>query len=110
MNEELVQGNKFDEGKLRFDLLPLDALEEIVRVYTFGAQKYGDRNWEKGIVYSRFVGASFRHILSWFKGSKADEESGIHPLAHAAWSLIALLTYDLRGMAKFDDYTIKEEN
>ena len=39
---------RFNAGKLRYDLLPADALERLVGVYTIGAEKYDDRNWEKG--------------------------------------------------------------
>jgi hypothetical protein len=31
----------------RFDLLPWPALEEVARVYAFGATKYDDHNWHK---------------------------------------------------------------
>jgi len=33
-------GRKFDGGKLEYGLLPPLALEETVKVLTFGAQKY----------------------------------------------------------------------
>lgn len=32
-----MEGLKYDNGKLRWDLLPLDQVEKIVEVYTFGA-------------------------------------------------------------------------
>lgn len=41
VNEMVGQGRKDDGGKLRFDLIPPDALAELVRVYTVGAAKYG---------------------------------------------------------------------
>lgn len=33
-------GVKYDEGKLRYDLIPPEALREITKVLTFGAKKY----------------------------------------------------------------------
>lgn len=93
---------RYDAGKLRWDLLPFDAMEELVKVYTFGAQKYADRNWEKGMSYSRCLGSLFRHTVSWIRGEKTDKESGLHHLAHAAWNVIALLTYDIRKVGKDD--------
>ena len=99
----LPEGRKDDDGKARFDLLPPDALWEVVRVYTAGAGKYGDRNWEKGIRYGRVFAAICRHAFSWWRGERADEETGIHHLAHAAWNCLALLAYELRGMEEFDD-------
>jgi hypothetical protein len=43
-NRNKEEGLKFDEGKLRFDLIPIYPLEELARVYTIGAKKYGDYN------------------------------------------------------------------
>ena len=37
-------GVKFDGGKLRYDLIPHDALEQFVRVLTYGAEKYSRRH------------------------------------------------------------------
>lgn len=45
-SENKARGIKLDAGKTRWDLLPLRTVEEIVKVYTFGAGKYGDNNWQ----------------------------------------------------------------
>jgi hypothetical protein len=99
----LTEGAKYDTGKLRYDLLPVDAEEELVRVLTFGASKYDDRNWEKGIDYSRLYGAARRHLKDFWKGLDKDDESGLEHLAHAMCCCMFLLSYRLRGMKKFDD-------
>ena len=95
-------GIKLDSEKLRYDLIPPDALEELAKVYTFGARKYGDRNWEKGLRWGRVFGAVFRHFIAWAKGEDADEETGLHPLAHAAWGCLTLLAYAKRGIGQDD--------
>jgi len=100
---EMEEGRKDDQQKLRFDLVPPDALTELVRVYTFGAGKYDDRNWEQGIKYGRVYAAAQRHLNAWLGGEEKDSESGIHHLAHAAWNCMSLLAYELRGMKDFDD-------
>ena len=41
----MEKGLKLDFDKLRWDLLPIECVEEIVRVLTFGAKKYDDNNW-----------------------------------------------------------------
>ncbi len=86
----------FDAGKLRYDLIPPDALRELARVYTVGAQKYGERNWEKGMSWSRAFGSKMRHSWDWFMGVEADPEDGLHPLAHGAFRDLQLLSYSLR--------------
>lgn len=85
------RGVKYDDGKLRYDLIPENALEEIVRVLTYGAQKYGERNWEKGLRFSRLFAAAQRHLWAWWKGEEEDRESGCLHLAHAATCIMMLL-------------------
>ena len=77
--------------------MPLQTLEEIVRVYTFGAEKYEPNSWqnlEDG--YERFKDALLRHLVSYEKGETHDKESGIHALAHMAWNAIAMLHIEMQ--------------
>lgn len=104
----IVQGYKYDGNKLRYDLVPPEALEEIVKVLTFGAAKYTDRNWEKGINYGRVYGALMRHMQAFWRGEDIDPESGLSHLSHAGCCLFFLLTYDRRGMVEFDDRPIMD--
>jgi hypothetical protein len=91
-NKELREGIKYDDGKLRWDLLPWLMIEKIVKVYTFGAQKYGDNNWQNlKNGYDRYKAAMMRHMMEFEKGELVDKESGIEHLAHMAWNAIALL-------------------
>lgn len=101
--QELAEGTKHDLGKLRLDLLPADALTEISRVLTFGAQKYDARNWEKGIHYGRVYGALLRHLFKFWRGEEYDDETGISHLAHAGCCILFLLSFQLRAMHEYDD-------
>lgn len=94
-----AQGTKHDQGKLRWDLMPYDALQEVAKVLTFGANKYADRNWEKGLNYSRLIASLQRHAIDEFyiSNKQQDEETGLHPLAHAVCCLLFLLSFELRG-------------
>ena len=87
------KGIKHDQDKLRFDLFSPVALEEVAKVYTFGAKKYGDRNWEKGLKWGRVFGAIQRHLWAFWGGEDKDPETGILHLAHAAWGCLALIHY-----------------
>lgn len=86
------------DGKPRWELLPLETIEEIVKVYTMGAEKYADGAW-KDILdgYRRYKAALLRHITAYDKGERVDKESGLSHLAHAAWNAIAMLYYDMNG-------------
>ncbi len=95
---------KFDSGKLPWDLLPYDAVQEIVKVLQFGAQKYAARNWEKGLPHSRTFAATMRHLVAHFqKGETHDPETGISHLAHAACEILFALAFEVRGRKELDD-------
>ena len=95
-------GNKFDGQKARFDLLPVEALEEVVKIYTYGAVKYGDRNWEKGMSWSRLFGAMMRHAWAFWRGEDKDSESGLLHMAHVTWYGLALIQYS-KYKTEFDN-------
>ena len=91
----LSKGRKFDGGKLEYGLLPPFALEETVKVLTFGAQKYERDNWQKvPDSKRRYFDALQRHVWAWKRGEQDDPESGIHHLAHAMCCLMFLYEHD----------------
>ena len=100
-------GAKYDHGKLRYDLIPPEAMEALAYIYTIGADKYGDRNWERGISWGRIIGALLRHLYSWIRGDEIDEESGKSHLWHVLWNVAALVTYEKRNIG-IDDRGIKQ--
>lgn len=93
---------RYDGGKVRWDLLPFDALEQVAKVSTFGAIKYDAKNWELGMSWSRVFGSLMRHLTARMRGERLDPETGLPHLAHAAWNALALCAYDLRGVGKDD--------
>ncbi len=90
-----MSGTKFDEGKPRISLLSSDAILEIAKVATMGAEKYSDHNWRKGFDWSRLMDAAERHLLKYNKGNRIDEESKLSHLAHVAWNIMALLEFEI---------------
>lgn len=89
-------GRKFDGGKLRYGLLPPYALEENVKVLTFGAEKYEPDNW-KHVPDGprRYFDAAQRHMWAYKRGEMYDPETGIHHLAHALCCLEFIIDCDL---------------
>jgi hypothetical protein len=91
-----VSAKKYDEGKDRWDLLPLEPIREVVKVFTFGASKYGQDQWQKLDNFEeRYYAAALRHLSAWRLGEKLDQ-SGLHHLAHCAWNILALLWGELK--------------
>lgn len=90
--------NDIIDDKLRWDLLPLSEIEDIVKVYSAGAKKYGPNRWqglEDG--YNRYKGALLRHLMEYEKGNIIDSDTGCHHLAQVAWNAIAMLYLDKQG-------------
>lgn len=77
----------------RFDLLPWAALEQVARVYGYGATKYEPDNWRKGYSWRLNLGALVRHISRFACGEWLDIESGLPHLAHAIWHCLTLITF-----------------
>ena len=100
-----------DSGKLRVDLVPVSAIKAIAEVLGDACKpgpngeppKYPERNWQKGINYSRVYANIQRHLLDWFDGKDKDAESGLHPLKHAICRLSMLVEFVDKNMEEFDD-------
>lgn len=80
-----------------YALIPVEALAEIARVYGYGAEKYEPNNWRRGYAWSLSYSALQRHINAFWRGERTDPESGLHHLAHAAFHLLSLMTFDNVG-------------
>lgn len=75
-----------NDGKGRFDLIAPVPLRRLAELYQRGAQKYGDRNWEKGINLSRYIDSALRHINDYQTGDRSEDH-----LISAAWNLFAFV-------------------
>lgn len=87
------KGLRFNEGKLRYDLVPSFAQEQYVKVLTLGAKKYSERNWELGMKWSKVISSLERHIAKIKKGNDYDIESGCLHSAHAMCNAAFLTEY-----------------
>src|ERR1035437_3977488 len=90
--DKLGTGLKFDEDKNRWDLLPIDCVEDVVKILTFGAKKYSANNWqqvEDG--ENRYYAALMRHLSVSRQGEKIDPESGLSHLSHVMCNVVFLL-------------------
>lgn len=86
------KGRKFDAGKLDYTLVPFEALDEIVKVLMFGAQKYERENWRHvDNAMQRYAAAAFRHLTAYSKGEANDPETGVSHLAHAGCCILFML-------------------
>lgn len=118
--DKLASGYKADEAKTRLELIPPEFIFAVGEVLTFGARKYADRNWEKGMRWSRPFGAAMRHLWAWWAGrgptsknflfGSLDAETGYSHLWHAGCCLAFLIAYEERGMTQWDDRFTRPED
>lgn len=98
----MSEARKDDQAKARMDLLPPEMLEATAHVLAFGASKYGERNWEKGMQWGRVFGALMRHMWAWWRKEPHDAETGRSHLWHAACCIAFLIAYEERKIGSDD--------
>ena len=85
-------------GRGRPDLISPFALTRLSKWYELGSLKYEDRNWEKGMNFSRYTASMFRHLIAWMKGDKSE----CH-LSAIAWNAFAIMHHQELGELEWDD-------
>ena len=93
---------KFDADKVRWDLIPLDALEKLAEAYKFGAAKYFEESWRNGLGWKRIYRAMIGHAISSMRGEDIDEDSGLIHLAQVAWNAFTLINFLLNDIGNDD--------
>ena len=111
MGERVINsgGIKHDDSKPMMALLPFDALQEVSKVLTHGANKYSPHNWRKGFEWSRLVSALLRHLTAWMSGEDRDPETGELHTAHMACCVLFLIEHQLKGYGKDDRYDQRQD-
>ena len=97
---KMTKGIKYDQEKIRIDLIPPELIEQVGKILTLGLKKYEERNWECGMDWGRYYGALQRHLWSWWKGEDKDPETNESHLSHAACCLAFLIAYEQRQIGK----------
>lgn len=92
----MTEGRKDDSGKERMELIPPEAMIALGEIMTFGAAKYGDRNWERGMAWGRLFGAAMRHLWAWWRRDETDPETGRSHLWHAFCCIAFLVALEER--------------
>jgi hypothetical protein len=71
-----------EAGKGRFDLLPPYPLLRLAQHYENGANKYNDRNWERGLPLHCFQDSAERHMAQFKDGNREEDH-----LAAVLWNV-----------------------
>lgn len=86
----------------RYDLLPVEALASVARLYGEGAKKYSEHNWRKGYEWSKSYAALQRHANEFWKGVDLDPETGEPHLAAVIFHALTMITF-MYEHPDFDD-------
>ena len=99
--DQHTDGAKLDAGKTMWDLLPLDALEQVANVMTFGATKYTPNGWKYvDNAENRYYSAQMRHEVLKRRGDIWDKETKLLHAAHAACNALFRLQLDLEKLKR----------
>lgn len=97
------KGIKFDQDKIRLDLVDPIFIENVGRVLTFGAKKYSAYSWQAvDDAPNRYYAAAMRHLLAYKRGEQFDAESGLTHLSHAATNLMFLDYFERHARTQGD--------
>lgn len=96
------------EGKIKWHLIPIEALKRVAIHYTNGAKKYEENNWKKGIPKERFIESACRHWSQYLLGDKDEDH-----LSAAVFNIFGLIYNEEKEITdqlkdKLDDYIGEE--
>ena len=74
--------------------IPLEHMEAAARVFAYGAKKYAQWNWTKGMQWHIPVGCMLRHFRAFAEGEVVDPESEETHLGHAVCNIIMLYYFN----------------
>lgn len=75
------------------DSVGLEAIEESTHVFAYGAKKYKQWNWIKGMNWSVPLACAVRHSLAILSGEDVDAESGRKHIGHVVCNVFMLIHY-----------------
>jgi hypothetical protein len=104
-----TRGNeyKYDAGKIMLDLVDPDAILELGKVLTYGAQKYAPHTWQLvDDAENRYYAAALRHLFAWKQGEVVDPESGCNHLSHVLANMM-FLNYFTKNRVESNEQTGK---
>jgi len=78
-------------GKGRYDLIPWEAVHELALHCEQGAEKYGERNVERGIPISSLIDSAFRHLSKYVQGMNDEPH-----LRAALWNIAFAIYMELK--------------
>lgn len=90
----MIEASHKDDGKIGLQyILAMPGLCSVAAVGDYGAKKYDQWNYTKGMPWMKLLGSCSRHLASFIRGEDLDSESHLPHLAHLAYNALILLGY-----------------
>jgi hypothetical protein len=104
--------HKKTTGKLNWNLMPFEELEEVMKAIQFGADTYQPDGWKQSQDPFEFFAAIMRHITAWNiavgnQFALEDLDSRLNHMAHVAANALFLLYFDKRR--RIDDEKMSKD-
>ena len=103
-----MNGVRENNGKLKWSLVSWKALEPMIHVLMFGANKYDSWNWSKGLKYTEICESLQRHLYSFIQGEDNDKESKLTHVGHILCNAM-FLSYMFLFRKDMDDRYINKD-
>jgi len=82
MENQTDKALRFNEGKLKWNLVDFKSIEPLVKVLEFGSTKYEVGNWKKDMDLDDILNSMLRHVIELADGYYTDKESGEPIVGH----------------------------
>lgn len=96
------KGQRFNESKPQWGLVPQTSLIPMVRVLEFGAKKYAPYNWMKGLSVKEICESLKRHLDAFMEGENNDPESTLSHIGHIQCNAL-FLSWMMENRPDMDD-------
>ena len=97
-----TKGDRYNTGKPQWGLVPFSALEPMVKVLEFGAEKYAAYNWMKGLPIQEICESLLRHVHAFLEGEDNCPESGLSHIGHMQCNTL-FLAWMMKHRPEMDD-------
>jgi hypothetical protein len=95
----MMPGTRDNAGKVRFGLIPWDALALAARIL----ERVGkERDWEGGFSWVETSESLLRHLFAWLSGEDTDRDSGFDHTGHVLCNALFLAAHTVRGIGTDD--------
>lgn len=93
---------RFNQGKVRWDLIDPRAVEGVAKVLEFGTIKYTAENWRKGLSWKSTLRSLESHLQALKRGEDIDPESGLPHIDHLGCNWMFFSNYQKTGTGEDD--------